>query len=436
MKNKSNISAFLKKLLSVVAVVLLLSACSENDPAVVGEVDVSDKACLSCEILELMYNAVSKNVMDLHAVFTGAAMPIMMVGFSIWLALRLLKFVSSVTETNAGEVWNEIVRKAFLCLLCGMLASSSGALLMLLNMIIFPIYHAFMELGIDLLNNSIQASKEQPQNITVFGTQLLIEGVKFNCEIDGELKATEAGFPDSLRDAMSCMIRALSAYLSIGGEIATKVMGHKGFMGKVLGAVLFVFFWVVKLGFSFYLVDMIFQMGIIILLLPFYVLSYAFGPTQKWAKKGFSHILASSAFLMCFSVIVALVLMAMISLVKENPSIFHPDDTEANMKDVSIGFMCLLLIGFLVYGSMGVSQQLTSALIGAKVSADFQKKLKAAVQGVGGAILNGIGSLITWGMSLAPYSSSRIIRTIGKANDKVKAYRATMHRLAGRKSKE
>ena len=103
------------------------------------------------------------------------------------------------------------------------------------------------------------------------------------------------------------------------------------------------------------------------------------------------------------------------------------------MQDLSIGFMCLLLIGFLVYGSMGVSQQLTSALLGAKVSANFQKNLKAAVQAIGGAILSGVGMLFTWGMSLAPQSSIRLIRAIGNVNEKTKAYRAKIRRLAGRK---
>ena len=138
---------------------------------------------------------------------------------------------------------------------------------------------------------------------------------------------------------------------------------------------------------------------------------------------------------MCFSIIVATVLVAMVSMLQKYPAIFDPDPDalEASMQDLSIGFMCLLLIGFLVYGSMGVSQQLTSALLGAKVSANFQKNLKAAVQAIGGAILSGVGMLFTWGMSLAPQSSIRLIRAIGNVNEKTKAYRAKIRRLAGRK---
>lgn len=447
MRNLRDISGHLLKLLLIITTVLFLSACAKDGDtdSVIGEniatscdendTECRQALCLGCSLLELMYNAASKHVMSMHASLTGGAMAVMMVGFSIWLALRLLKFVSSVTETNAGEVWNEIVRKAFICLICGLLASSSGGLLFVMNMLVFPVYRAFMELGIAILNNSL--SSETPTTFTVFGSTLQVSDINLRCSIEGDFMASkENGFPASLITAMVCMMRMVSGYLTIGSEIALESMRQtSAVMGTVMGIVLYAFFWVVKVGFSFYLVDMIFQMSIILLLLPLYVMSYAFGPTQSWAKKAFSNVLASSAFMMCFSIIVATVLVAMVSMLQKYPAIFDPDPDalEASMQDLSIGFMCLLLIGFLVYGSMGVSQQLTSALLGAKVSANFQKNLKAAVQAIGGAILSGVGMLFTWGMSLAPQSSIRLIRAIGNVNEKTKAYRAKIRRLAGRK---
>ena len=447
MRNLRDISGHLLKLLLIITTVLFLSACAKDGDtdSVIGEniatscdendTECRQALCLGCSLLELMYNAASKHVMSMHASLTGGAMAVMMVGFSIWLALRLLKFVSSVTETNASEVWNEIVRKAFICLICGLLASSSGGLLFVMNMLVFPVYRAFMELGIAILNNSL--SSETPTTFTVFGSTLQVSDINLRCSIEGDFMASkENGFPASLITAMVCMMRMVSGYLTIGSEIALESMRQtSAVMGTVMGIVLYAFFWVVKVGFSFYLVDMIFQMSIILLLLPLYVMSYAFGPTQSWAKKAFSNVLASSAFMMCFSIIVATVLVAMVSMLQKYPAIFDPDPDalEASMQDLSIGFMCLLLIGFLVYGSMGVSQQLTSALLGAKVSANFQKNLKAAVQAIGGAILSGVGMLFTWGMSLAPQSSIRLIRAIGKVNEKTKAYRAKIRRLAGRK---
>lgn len=434
MKNWQNISHNLYKLLFILMTVGLLSACSDKENSLaIGGVDTSDQQCLSCQILNLMYTAVGENVMLMHEQFTQAAMPIIVVAFSIWLALRLLKFVSSVNETNPGEVWNEILRKAAICLFCGLLASSTGGLLFVINTFVFPVYSAFLELGLAILDNSFNPADQV--DFTVFGTDVKVSGANISCSIEGSILATTKEFPTSVGKTMECMIKALSAYLTIGGDIAITIMSKAGggLTGKVLGIILFLFFWVVKVGFSFYLVDTIFQMGIIILLLPMYILSYAFGPTREWTKKGFAHILASSAFMMCFSIIVALVLVAMIGLVNQNPTIFNPDDLEANMQNISIGFLCLLLIGFLIYGSMGVSQQLTSGLLGVGMSANFQKNLKAAVQGIGSAILSGLAAVGTMAVSAMAQSNYKLVRVVGKTIKKGQVLQAKMRKLAGRR---
>ena len=434
MKHWNDISRIFSKLLIIVIVVLMLGACSDNKDSIAIEgVDTNDKDCLSCKILVLIYNSVGDNVMMMHGQLTQAAMPIMMVGFSIWLALRLLKFVSSVTETNPGEVWTEILRKAALCLFCGLLASSSEGLIYVINTFIFPIYYAFLELGIRILNASFTPAEQT--DFKVFGTNVVVEGVKMSCSISGTPFVDAKSFPLSIGEAMRCMVEMLSAYLTIGGDIAITVMRQteNNLTSKIMAIILFLFFWVVKIGFSFYLVDTIFQMGIIILLLPIYIVSYAFGPTRAWTKKGFAHVLASSAFMMCFSVIVAMVLVAMISLINQNQAIFNPPDLEGSMRDISLGFLCLLLIGFLIYGSMGVSQQLTSALLGTGLSANFQKNLKAAVQGIGSGILHGLGMLATFGTSAMASSNIKLIRGIGKTLQRGSAIRAKMQQWAGRK---
>lgn len=442
MKYLTKISPILKKLLMIFAVVFVLAACSDqndHEAVVVGEVSTKDQSCLSCEILKMIYDAVGYNVGHLHGEFSKAAMPITMVGFAIWLALRLLKFVSSVTESNVGEVWNEILKKAFLCLICGMLASSSAMLQFTMNTIVFPVYLAFLELGATLLTNAMAGTKDNPAaNFIVFGQEVVVEGVPMTCENSFNLTdvvgANGVGFPTSIRNTMQCMIKMLSAYLELGGDIAWTAMKQtSSATGIVMGFILFCFFWVVKVGFVFYLVDTIFQMGIIILLLPIFIISYAFGPTKKWTGIGFVKVLASSAFMMCFSIIVAMVLRAMVSLIANNPTIFNPSDPEAHMSDISIGFICLLLIGFLIYGSMGVSQQLTSGLIGGKVDSNFQKNMKAVIQTGIRWTMTALGALLTWGSSLAPQSNIRLVRRVAKVAKNAQKLHEKMQRLAGRR---
>ena len=172
MKYLYNISKFLNKLLYIFIAISFLAACGNDEKS--KPITVSDKpadlsleheTCIGCEILDMIYNAVGNNVNILHQEFTRASMAIIMVGFSIWLALRLLKFVSSVSETNPREVWNEILRKAFICLICGMLAGSPTMLRYTVNTIVFPIYSALMDLGLQILQNSFEGN---PTSFKVF----------------------------------------------------------------------------------------------------------------------------------------------------------------------------------------------------------------------------------------------------------------------------
>ncbi len=454
MKHLFNISNTLKKLLIIVLASLFLNACGRGDNIYItgdtcsteqqceqckkeGRVcaDIGNSYCLGCIMLEQLYDAVGDNIMKLHDEFSKASMAVIMVGFSIWLALRLLKFVSSMTEANVSEVWNEILRKAFVCLFCGILASSSESLRYVINTLIVPIYLAFLDLGIQILNLSLSSdSGASGQTIDVFGYNITIKNADLSCKLEGDAKITEKGFPSSIKETMSCTIRALTYYLSMGKEVAREILkaahGHgTGFLGIILSLFVLAIFEIVKYCFVFYLVDTIFQMGIIILLLPIYIVSYAFGPTRKWATMGFKHTIISAAFLMCFSIIVATVLSAMIGLVQQNPEIFNPHPAEVAFRDVSIGFLCILLIAFLILGSMGVSQQLTSAVIGAKMSANFQKNLKAVAQATGKAILSAVGSVITWGLSMIPVSKFTLIRN---TVNKVKSVQAKLKDLAGR----
>ena len=456
MKWLSNISNFLNKLLFVFLAVSFLAACGKDakdddlvtlEPVEIGDkvakLSVNPERCIGCEILDMMYDAVGKNVGILHKEFTKASMPIIMVGFSIWLALRLLKFVSSVTETNPREVWNEILRKAFICMICGILAGSPTMLRYTVNTIVFPVYSALMDLGLQVLqnsfsdktNSSIQSSLNTDSFI-VFKQPVDIKKVELKCSLNKDSKGNtilwteDSGFPQSIKGSMKCMIDALNKYLTIGENISVIAMKQKArFIGKIMGLVLYCFFWVVKIGFVFYLVDTIFKMGIIILLLPLFILSYAFGPTKKWTGIGFGNILASAGFMMCFSIIVSLTLVAMVSLINGNPGIFNPDDPEAHMRDISIGFMCLLIIGFLIYGSMGVAQQLTSGLLGTGISSNFQQKLKAAIQGIGSAIWSGLGFLVTTGVAALPDGGNRFVKAIKRGH----ALHEKLQRLAGRR---
>lgn len=429
MNRKVDIYRIGKLLIIILAAVFLLSACSTvaiqaTDPASAesAEENMSQEAdCWQGKVLKTIYNTIGILIMSQFEKLTQGSMSVMMIGFAVWMAIRLLKFVSSVREDSPAQIWNEIIKKAFICVFCGSLAYSSGTLLYVINMLLFPIYGAFLDFGSQILD----LSADEISELSVFGTNVIFSGTRLSCKITGIVNADLNGFPSAFSDSMNCMICAVVDRMRIGRTLALVSMTMSGALPFFTGLLLWLIFYVVGFGFVFYLVDSIFRFGMMILMLPIFIMSYAFGPTKKWTKIGFENIMNSAAFMMAFSIIIATVLLAITDLIKNNSNIFDPDNPQLHMQNISIATLCLLLVGFLVFGSMGVSQQLTSSIIGGKTDAKFQQNLKATAQAVLGVITGGLG----WVAKKVAFSEKT---AVGRLLKNAGALKGKLDRLAGR----
>lgn len=438
MKMVCNIS-HIKKILIMLLLVVFLAACGETD-VTIGEactdeqsaqgyscVDINDVGCLGCRIFTLLFNAASSSVMKLHGQLTSGAMSLMMVCFAVWLAVRLLKFVSSATESSIAQVWNDILKQAFLCVFCGILASSPDMLIYAVNTFVYPIYVAMLKLGVAIMETSIKNSDGTATSFEVYGKTVTIAKVNLVCTFDKVGLITKDGFPQEFLDAIVCIIKVLKHYLTIGGDVARTLMSQNtSFLGWIAGAVLWIFFLIVRVGMVFYLVDTIFQMGIIILLLPVFILAYAFKSTSKWTGSCFKNLLSSAGFLMCFSIVVTMVLRAMVELIANNPSLFSPGRPELDAANFGLGALCLLLIGALIYGSMGVTDNISNALIGNTADKNFQKNMIQVLNKVKGWTVSALVGAISFGSSILPAKLQEKINKIQAARDKI-------NRFAGRK---
>ncbi|MBQ8677848.1 MAG: type IV secretion system protein [Alphaproteobacteria bacterium] len=410
--------------LRILLIVLALStvgACGRSDD---GEDSTNSVACDSCDSGDVkadkditlsaftqIFDVLNEVMPAMQRSFTKGAPTIMMVAFVVWLALRLLKFASGVTEQNIGEVWNEILRKAFICTFCGIVVSSPAALNGFLNVFVMPIFTAFLDLGVKILEASTQNVTAGQSTLAVFGESFAVNSPKSTCQL-AAITVGENGFSSELSKTMSCIITYLKQYIAFGADVGKTAMNQSGgALAWIIGVVMYVLFWVVKVTFVFYIVDNVFQMAVIVMVLPIFVIAYAFDPTKKWAGSAFKYIIMVSAFLMCFSVICAMVVRAMIELIKNNPSIFNPSG-DACTRDVGAGFMSLLLIAILLVNSMGTTGQLTAGLIGASSSDNFQKKLKAVAQMCKNAIVKGLKAAVSWGSSTFPDSMIDMFKQI------------------------
>ena len=177
-----NIKQILRVMLVVLFAAFMLTACdspkegktslnadkraalSVKDDSGQQELANQHRECWQTGIIDLLYENMGKVAMGMYAKITDGALPLMMIAFALWTIFRLLKFVGSFTEDSPAEIWNEIVRKLFVCLICGLIASSTTQILWLLNTVVFPIYYAFLELGAAILNSTGDGSNFKVNN--------------------------------------------------------------------------------------------------------------------------------------------------------------------------------------------------------------------------------------------------------------------------------
>ena len=417
-----NIKQILRVMLVVLFAAFMLTACEQDDSiggrsraamaAPVGEDPISEETmknasnahreCWQTGMIDLLYQNMGKIAMGMYAKITDGALPLMMIAFALWTIFRLLKFVGSFTEDSPAEIWNEIVRKLFVCLICGLIASSTTQILWLLNTVVFPIYYAFFELGAAILNSAGDGSnfKAGSTVLSFFQEKLTLnEPVMCSAPAIGKASIESLSFPDGPRTMMNCMICTVNERLTLGFFLSFKVMDAPGFMSLITGLFILICFTIVKLGFIFYLVDSIFRFTMMAIILPILIMSYAFKQTSSWAKNGFLTIINSAALMMFMGIMMSMALLAMEKIITDNSDIFNDNANEMSFSEFSIPFMCIMLVGFLISSSVNLAQQVTDSLVGGNSDSLFQKR---------------VGTFVMWTLNLITLGAAKRVINAGK----------------------
>ena len=384
MKKKFDITKLLKGLVAF-SLLFLLFACGSSedvsDALDCGEEQLVDenaieaqyKACWQGEVVSTIFVTTGKLVMSMYNKLTKGALALMMVAFAVWMTFQMLKHVSSFTEESPGEIWTEIIKKFFICMVCGILAGSPQGVLFVLNTIIFPIYNAFLELGSAMMGHISEHSTFHAlrKDWNVPFSQNLQTEYDVICKVDEAMnKATLNGFPDSPRKMMECLTCSIGERMNFGIKLAWVAMKQGGVMAFVSGLIMMCCFMLVKLGFVFYLVDTIFRFAMMVMLLPLFIMAYAFKVTKKCVKVAFLTILNSAAFMMMIAVVMMMILVATKEVLVEHQQVFEDRDSLA---DFSVPFLLILLIAFLSIKSISIAKDICDKLVGGGGQARFQK---------------------------------------------------------------
>jgi len=439
MARKPDIIKFLKTAFLIAMTVLFLSACGvnsdKNSVAIISdEKDVDgmvlqeqQRSCWQAELLGLFYNAMGEASIKAYPKVTSSAMPFMMVAFAVWLSIRLLKHVSSVVEESPAEVWGEVVRMAFTCLICGLLASSTTFLLWTLNTIILPIYYTFLEYGSLILNSLSEGGDVSSQGIYMGEANdgvCLIYTNDIVCKAPPLEKVTNNVFPSGPNELMQCLTCATSDRLQVGFAIGKDLMGIGNLSSILGGFLMFAVFFIVKFSFVFYMIDSIFRMNIMVILLPCLIMAYPFKFSRKWVKAGFLGILNSAAIIALIAILASMAILAMQMILIDNSETLG---TKSLYREFGPEVLSLILIAFLILKSIGLAVSLAGTLVGGGAGTNFQKKIGKMAAWIAKTAF----ALITGGSSafFSKFAKKAVVQKVKQAHDNAKK---AVNKLAGR----
>ena len=442
----------LKVLFIAFSLLFFLTACStEEGGTSIGQEDPRKAAemhstCWQTGFLKLFYKNIGTQTLNVYSNLTKEnLLNIVLLGFTIWMAYQILRHISTPTPESLGEFWTKIVRKAFLCAFCGILASSTEQIYYVINNFIFPIYITILEFTSEIMQRLAKDPDAQVK-LVAWKSTFSDDSEGVMCEYYGDANWGQSGckfnpksmtdfsaksFPEEPLNMLSCMACAVSARLSIGYDIAIRLMKIVSLTSFICGCFLIVWFTIAKLCFVLYLADSIFRLNMIMIILPFLIMAYPFEQIRKWSVTGFKIILNSSAIMFCLGIIVSMTILAMQKLLTQDGIGLAEQSKYENFGTTA---MALIFMGFLIVKATGMSVELSNKITGGGGKASMQRKIQQLVAMAakwGFHIVSGGAGKIATSIIDHVESLRKARAKVQKATAKIKAVQQKMDNLRG-----
>lgn len=265
--------------------------------------------CVFCRLFKTIFNSASEIAYIANYKFAGPTKDLVALGFAIWIALYLLKHVSSLSQQTTGQMLKGILfqgfRVAVIVLMLG------GAMYEVMNVTLTPVLKTGFNFA-NILNNVRDEAEEAGcdttadymENIQGYDESTGFPDIKedlrsaINASGGGTASTTKiGGLPKEVGESIICGIKKMedsTSYLMSLGKYSSciafgrhkiffKSFPHIGYL--TTGIVLWLCGALLLLTFPWFLVDCILQFCIAAALLPCAIGAYAFKVTSKYLKK-------------------------------------------------------------------------------------------------------------------------------------------------------
>ena len=270
------------------------------------------ETCTLCPLFVLVFNTVSK-VGSLSAKnFSNSIIQVVVVFFAVWLAMEVIKFVSSMKTKDLKDFVQSLITKGFtVILVITILKTGVGNFY---NIFIQPVYNTALhmaQIAVEDTNSEETNKKDKKEDKSIAGIKEIKNGLPSS--IGASIVRTMTMMENRIRKikslggALVCS-SIQDAWIPIFPKIKYLIYGGATWILTVAMIVVI----------PFLMIDAVFELGVATLLMPFAVGAYAFNYTRKHCKKVWDTFLNSACNFLFTSVVVLILLGALQSATQEN----------------------------------------------------------------------------------------------------------------------
>ena len=278
----------------------------------------NNKKCRFCSLIGTIYKVADDITVVSAQKLAQAFAIIIALGLALWVAIKTLIFVSSMTKQDAAKYITEMVKQSYKFMI-------AFFLLLYYQNVFTYIINPLLQAGLNFGNRFVTVESWDDRFDGRLGSaseiaciddglkQELPPDYRRNCDNQYyrvDIYQQMEHFAYNVNQRYSLLQTIGSTLLCLGGKyIAFRINNAKDQLGLGISCVAYgIFFWgfgfLLCLAFVFYLLDAVVQLGVVGALLPFLIASWPFKITEKYTSTGFKMLLNSIFTFMMMGIIV------------------------------------------------------------------------------------------------------------------------------------
>lgn len=374
MKMKRLLKSLLKMKAVVAFLCLFLSGCGSwiDMPDIsTEELYNRQKSCWTCEMFVNVFRVFGGESAaggveggreglitgTFKATFKGAQ-NLLLLAFAFWLLAKVIKLILSPGEMSG--FLSELLKKSLFVIIGYAALSAPDKIHTLAGYIVYPIFGVFIDLAVSVLESGVAG-----------------EG-GLSCSVSMESWQFTFHFNDFYAP-LRCFLELVHSKIGNSMNLAARVMWNKDFgMGAFfIGLFMYAIFWLMDIILALSIIDSIFSIGIIMILMPLFIVAWIFEISRGYTKQAFKTVIGASSQCAVVSIFTAYTVSAFSTFTQETNRAITLGDVEKNVtplieqtiaiQESGPGWMALVMCLF-TFAGIGKINGLLGNIIGTSSS--------------------------------------------------------------------